>query len=280
MNLTELVNRAAMPEPWTEGDNIPWHEPAFSARMLKEHLSQSHDAASRRAAMIDQHVAWIHDRVLGGRSVRVLDLGCGPGLYTSRLARLGHDCTGIDYSPASIEYAACQAELEDMACRYVLSDIRTAEYGSGFGLVMLIYGELNVFKPADAECILRQARQALVPGGLLLLEPHTFEAVERIGRQAPGWHTSPSGLFSDRPHLVLQENFWDPIRRTAVTRYFVVDARTGEITRHAQGFQAYDQAGYASLLAGCGFKDVAFHPFLAGGADATQDGLLAIVACA
>src|SRR6266542_3437561 len=102
MRLADLALRQCPPEPWREGDNIPWHEPAFSARMLAEHLSQAHDAASRRAATIDRQVAWIHEAVLRGRPTRILDLGCGPGLYTGRLARLGHTCVGIDYSPAAI----------------------------------------------------------------------------------------------------------------------------------------------------------------------------------
>ena len=28
-----------LPEPWDEGDNIPWNEPGFSRRMLREHLT-------------------------------------------------------------------------------------------------------------------------------------------------------------------------------------------------------------------------------------------------
>ena len=44
------------------------------------------------------------------RGARVLDLGCGPGLYTTRLAKLGHTCVGIDFSPASIAYAKAEAE--------------------------------------------------------------------------------------------------------------------------------------------------------------------------
>ena len=88
MNLLDLVRRQPIPEPWAEGQKIPLDDPSFSRRMLREHLSQDHDAASRRFAIIDQHVAWIHHQVLSDRTSRILDLGCGPGLYTSRLSRL------------------------------------------------------------------------------------------------------------------------------------------------------------------------------------------------
>ena len=63
------------------------------------------DAASRRFGKIDKHVRWIHAVLLAGRRTRVLDLACGPGLYTSRLARLGHECSGIDFAPAAIAHA-------------------------------------------------------------------------------------------------------------------------------------------------------------------------------
>ncbi len=58
--LSDILKRNPDPTPWSEGDNIPWNEPGFSERMLKEHLTQEHDAASRRIEKIEQHVAWIH----------------------------------------------------------------------------------------------------------------------------------------------------------------------------------------------------------------------------
>ncbi len=104
-HLLDVINRKLPPTPWEEGDCIPWSDPAFSERMLKEHLRQDHDAASRRTEKIDEQVAWIHGDLLAGQPTKVLDLTCGPGLYTSRLARLGHECVGIDYAPAAIRYA-------------------------------------------------------------------------------------------------------------------------------------------------------------------------------
>ncbi len=124
MNLLEIVNRAPVPEPWSEGEKIPWNDPGFSRRMLAEHLSQAHDAASRRGSKIDAHVDWIDRVVLDAHPSRILDLGCGPGLYTSRLAERGHTCLGIDFSPASIEHATGTASSEDLDCAYRLGDIR------------------------------------------------------------------------------------------------------------------------------------------------------------
>ena len=278
MKLPDLVGREPAPDPWTEGEKIPWHEPEFSRRMLDEHLSQHHDAASRRLETIERHVDWVHRVLLSGEPTRILDLGCGPGLYASRFAKRGHECVGIDYSPASIAHAREQAERERLRCSYRERDLRAADFGVGFGLVMLIFGELNAFPPGDARAILEKAHAALAERGLLLLEPHTFSAVQRMGERLPAWYSAPSGLFSDRPHLCLQESFWNPERRVSTQRYFVIDAATGEVSRHAESAQAYRDAEYRTLLLECGFSDVATHPSLLGEVDETQRGLVVLVA--
>jgi len=275
VNLLDLIHRTPVPVPWSEGEKIPWSDPAFSERMLREHLSQVHDAASRRSPIIDRHVDWIHRELLGGNPTRVLDLGCGPGLYTSRLARLGHRCVGVDFGPASIRYARETAAREQLACTYVEEDVRRAEVGTGFGLAMMLFGEFNVFSPADAAAILDKAYHALAPGGWLLLEPHTFAEVRREGEQPCHWSSHAQGLFSERPHLYLEEYFWHEAQRVATTRYFIVDAATGEVTRHAASMQAYTEEDYRSLLQAHGFTDVLLYPALGG---QMQEGLLAIAA--
>jgi SAM-dependent methyltransferase len=278
MNLLDLIHRQAVPEPWSEGEKIPWNDPAFSRRMLREHLSQAHDLASRRSERIDRQVAWIHGGVLGGRPAKILDLGCGPGLYAARLARLGHQVTGIDFSPASVAYARGEAANEGLACEFIEADVRTAEYGGGYGLVMLIFGEFNVFHPDDARAILRKVHAALGEEGLLLLEPHTFDVVQRSGEAPPSWYASEGGLFCEDPHLVLMENFWDAERQTATERYFVVDAHSGAVTRHAASMQAYTDDQYRTLLADCGFGSIDFYPSLQGELDATQADFFALLA--
>lgn len=276
MNLLDIVTRDPAPEPWAEGEKIPWNDPAFSSRMLAEHLSQAHDAASRRFAIIDQHVAWIHGALLEGAPASVLDLGCGPGFYTSRLARRGCRCVGIDFGPASIAYARAEAARAGLDCTYRLADIRRADYGEGYGLVMLIFGEFNVFTAADAALILRKAYDALAPGGVLLLEPHVFAAVEAEGQAPASWYASQGGLFSERPHIMLMENFWDAERAIATNRYYVAYAETGEVTRYASSMQAYTDDGYRELVARAGFTDFRHYPSLTGEVAPDGYGLVAL----
>lgn len=263
MRLLDIVQRESPPQPWAEGDNIPWHDPAFSARMLGEHLSQEHDLASRRAVTIERQVAWIHQAVLAGVPSRILDLGCGPGFYSHRLAALGHTCSGIDYSPASIAYARQQTELQGSACTFALGDIRHAAYGTGYDLVLLLYGEFNVFRPEHARQIVSKARAALCPGGFLLLEPHTLAAVEQQGRGDATWYSSQSGLFSAKPHLMLMDHAWDAARQTATIRYYLLDAADADVTRFAQTMQGYSENEYRALLTDHGFQSIAIYPGLA-----------------
>jgi SAM-dependent methyltransferase len=278
MELIDIINRQAVPAPWSEGEKIPWNDPDFSQRMLREHLSQEHDAASRRLETVEKHVEWIHNTVLAGQTTKILDLGCGPGLYTRRLAKLGHECVGIDFSPASVAYANESARAEKLPCTYILQDIRVAGYGHGYGLVELVFGEFNVFRRADAKAILEKTHQALAENGRLLLEVHTSAIVHTIGKQPPSWYSTNSGLFSDRPHFYLTENFWDDQQKVATTRYFILDALTCKVTRYAASMQAYTNRQYQSLLEECGFREVTFHPSLMGVPDKSQSHLIVIVA--
>jgi SAM-dependent methyltransferase len=278
MNLIDMINRVPIPDPWTEGDNIPWNEPSFSERMLSEHLSQEHHAASRKFDKIDQHVEWIHSYLLSGKLSRILDLGCGPGLYVNRLAKLGHHCVGIDFSPASIVYAKHTARSESLDCQFVEADMREAAYGRDFDMVMLINGEFNVFSPADARLILSKAYQALKPGGILVLEPHTFEAIWQWGERTPSWYSSKKGVFSSTPHIVMEEFFWNQDLHTTTNRYFILDANSNEVILYSQSLMAYKNREYGSLLQDNGFTAVDFYPSLTGSTDPEQTHFLVLTA--
>jgi SAM-dependent methyltransferase len=235
--------------------------------MLAQHLSQEHDRASRRGEAIDRQVEFIRRTALPKSRGRVLDLGCGPGLYCHRLTALGHDCLGIDFGPASVEYAREEAARRSLACRFELGDIRSVEFGGGFDLVMLLYGELNPFPREEAVALLRRWREALAPGGIVLLEAHSFEAVRSRGEAAPAWSAAEAGLFSERPHLRLDESFWLDAEGCAAGRHWLIDAETAEVTLYGWSMLAYTEEGYRSLLGEAGLSLQATYPSLSGEED-------------
>jgi SAM-dependent methyltransferase len=255
MNIMQLIKRIETPEPWSEGEKIPWNDSGFSERMLKHHLTQDHDLASRRFEIIDRHIDWIHNR-LGGKPSKILDLACGPGLYSNRLTKLGHSCRGIDFSPASIKYAREQAIKEEVEIDYVLEDIRTADYGDNIDLALFIYGEFNVFKPVDIKHVLQKAYDSLKEGGLFIAEPNRYETVKQVGTSPASWYSSQEGLFSPKPHLCLMENFWDQE---------IIDAETNNVTLHASSMVAYTRENLEQIIREVGFKDIVFHESLSGG---------------
>ena len=50
---------------------------------------------------------------------RVLDLGCGPGLFSILLAKKGMDVVGIDYSAAMVKKAEENASEEGVSCQFI-----------------------------------------------------------------------------------------------------------------------------------------------------------------
>ncbi len=257
MKIMDIIRQSAQPAPWADGEKIPWNDPGLSSRILSSHLSQDTDWASRRFEIVDKQVQWLARRL--APASRVLDLGCGPGFYAQRLAGLGHSSVGVDFSPASIEYARQKAaELATPPDRlsYILQDLREYRPEGHFDCVMMIFGEINVFTEEDARRIFSLARKALKPGGLFVLEGHTYEAVMETGLSPTLWWRAPAGegLLSERDHLCLQENFWDEESRTATTRYYIIDGESAEARHFCSSMTAYKDEDYVALLQSAGFK--------------------------
>ncbi len=106
-----------------------------------------------------------HPPALGDR---VLDLGCGFGDTTQRLAGLvGSDgeVVGVDVSEPFVALAKEEAEEGGIAnARFVVADVQVADLGQGFDYAFSRMGLMFFANPVQA---LRNIRSALVPGGRL-----------------------------------------------------------------------------------------------------------------
>ncbi|MBE0152278.1 class I SAM-dependent methyltransferase [Serratia sp. PL7] len=249
MDINTIISGSYLIKLSPDESKIPWNDPAFSQRMLENHLSQEHDWASRKLPVIERQVAWITSQLPAG--ARILDLGCGPGFYTRMLTEQGFHCTGVDFSPASIAYARQQAQAAGLVIEYIEQDVRMYSPEKRFDFIMMTFGELNVFSAVDAHTLLSRCAQWLVPGGKLLAEVHTFDEIKRQGMAAPSWQRCPQGLFLARPHLLLTEHAWDETAQTSSTLFWAIE-ENGDVTRFGNQMTAWHDEEYLHLIGDCG----------------------------
>ena len=67
---------------------------------------------------------------------KILDLACGFGRHSLEFARRGYDVTGIDITPAYIDYANEQAKKENLNAKFICQDIRTITFDKEFDVVL------------------------------------------------------------------------------------------------------------------------------------------------
>ena len=101
--------------------------------MLKAHLDPELEAASRKHIFIDDSSKWIKNNLKNND--KLLDLGCGPGLYTKRFSDIGLIVTGIDISKRSIDFAKSQDNKTEYICKNYLE----LDYSNLFDVITMIY---------------------------------------------------------------------------------------------------------------------------------------------
>lgn len=259
--LWRIYRRPERPAPWAEGGNLPWNDPDFSRRMLREHLDQSHDAASRTQAARRLQIDWLWAKLGLVEGMRVCDITCGPGLYAVDLALRGCTVTGIDFSPASIAYARNLAAAAGVAdrCTFVEQDVRAAQLEPGaYDAALFLYGQLAVFTIADARRLLARAAASLRPGGRLAVELLDPQRIDKA--HSTWWYTGDSGLWGDAPYLHLGERFWDEVSAIASERFFVLHLESGRLDQVLLCDQAYEPPVLTELLRQADFSAVDAYP--------------------
>ncbi|MER5351912.1 class I SAM-dependent methyltransferase [Kitasatospora sp. NPDC002551] len=102
---------------------------------------------------------------------RVLDLCCGPGVFSVPLARRGHTVTGVDLSPAMLERARRLADAAGAKVTFVRADARAYDAPGEFDVVLNMFTSFGYFEdPADNARVLRTMHDSLTPGGTLVLD--------------------------------------------------------------------------------------------------------------
>lgn len=263
--LWKIYQRPHRPTAWSNGGNLPWDDPNFSKRMLREHLEQSHGAATRVEAERQLQLDWFQSTLGLQAGMNVLDVTCGPGFYSVGLAQQGCNLTGIDFAPASIDFARNMAAEQqvDQRCHFIHGDVREVSFGENeYDAALFIYGQLAVFSKADAQALLSKVAAALKPGGKLCIELLNQDRVDKS--DSKWWYTDDTGLWGDAPYLHLGERFWDAEAKLSMERFYVVHLETGELTDILLCDQTYSTDEMTAMLQAAGFASVNVHPNWAG----------------
>jgi 2-polyprenyl-3-methyl-5-hydroxy-6-metoxy-1,4-benzoquinol methylase len=99
---------------------------------------------------------------------KVLDVACGSGRHVFGLAKLGYECTGLDYTPERIQIAKVRAKREGVSVKLLQGDATKLNYENEFDAVLALY--ILFLLPNDDDVIktLGGGYRSLRKGGILV----------------------------------------------------------------------------------------------------------------
>ena len=200
-----------------------WTDEHTSERMLAFHLDSEIDVSSRRAKFIDDSVSWLTEYFELSESSRIVDFGCGPGLYTSRFARLGADVLGIDFSPRSIAYARAQAEREDCDVTYVEANYLEFQPKGKFDLITMIMCDYCALSPGQRGMLLRKFEGLLSDGGCIVMDVYSLNAFVDKREGLSFEKDQLSGFWSASPYFGFVASFKYDDELVSLDKYTIVE---------------------------------------------------------
>ena len=187
-----------------------WDDGYISEKMLAFHLNAEIDVSSRNRSFIERSVKWIVSHFNLQKGSMVADFGCGPGLYTERLAQHGCDVTGIDFSHRSIEYAKNSADKNGLSINYVNQNYLSFETEERFDLILMIMCDFCALSPEQRRTILSKFSRLLKPQGKVLFDVYSLVGYNE--RQEESRH-----------EVNLLDGFWSPDRYDGFLNVFKYD---------------------------------------------------------
>lgn len=256
MKIKELLKQSEKPELYEKGTAVMWTDPHISKQLLEIHLHPDIDLASRKKATIEKTINWIFEQVQG-QALKILDLGCGPGLYTQQIAQKGHKVTGVDFSKNSIEYAKEQAKANNLDIEYINKNYLELDLPKNkFDLIMMIYTDLGVLLPEERNQLLSKIEKALKPGGTLIFDVLNDKDLDK--KISPkNWEASERGFWTDNPYLSLSESFFYEEEKVILNQHVVAEEENTNIYRFWTHYFSHNDL--MLLLKPFDFTDIQFY---------------------
>lgn len=229
MNISDIIKASQRPEIYAQGTAVMWTDEYISQQLLSVHLNPDVDLASRKPATINKTIDWILDKC-PKQKMNILDLGCGPGLYTERLAMKGHNVTGMDFSKSSIEYARKHSDENQLNIQYRNQNYLELSDKDMYDLVILIYTDFGVLSPFDRDTLTNKILRSLKPGGLFIFDVMNDKQLEKkvTGKT---WETAVSGFWRSTPFIALSDSFLYKKEKVILYQHIIIEDNKHDIYR-------------------------------------------------
>ncbi len=229
-----------------------WTDEYTSKQMFTFHLDGDNDVASRRTTFIDRSTQWMTSEFDLCEGKSVADFGCGPGLYTERLARTHAAVTGIDFSQNSLEYARSRAREENLNIKYVHQNYLEFSSDQKYDLILMIYCDFCALSPEQRKTLLQKFRAFLKPDGSILLDAYLLNAFHRKAESADYELNSENNFWSaEKCYCFLNSFKYDDVKVTLDKYTLIEKNRTRRIFNW---LQYYSQESIAREFAENGLK--------------------------
>jgi len=257
MNIPDIISKTEKPGIYEKGSAFMWTDKHISKQLLKIHLNPDIDIGSRKRSSIEKTARWILETQKDKGQLNILDLGCGPGLYTEIFANAGHNVTGVDISKNSIEYAGKSAKDKKLNITYInASYLEVNLESNSYDLVVLIYTDLGVLTPTERDKLLDMVFSVLKKGGTFIFDVLKDQEIEKK-TSSKNWELSKKGFWKELPYLALSESFLYPEEKVILFQHTIVDEEENiEIYRFWTHF--FSQNDIGKILKNHNFIDISF----------------------
>jgi len=269
------INERPLPFSIYTADTL-WTDPHIAQQMLNTHLDQDTDLASRRLSFIEASVSWLQQRFNIGPGTRIADFGCGPGLYTTRLAQLGAEVTGIDFSANSLAYARETAVSHHLTIDYIHTNYLQFHSDKQFDLITLIYCDFCALSPAQRQTLLGIFRDHLADGGSIVLDVSSPVAYDRFAEGVSYGRNQSGNFWTDEDYFSFTNQFKYDAEHVTLDKYTIfTPTRTFEIYNWLQHF---DQPSLSAEFTASGLAITDWYANVAGEPFDPQSPTIAVVA--
>lgn len=240
--LLEEINQRPEPFEFYTAEAL-WTDEYTSRKMLEYHLDESVDLSSRNIGFIHRSVAWIASRFNTGTGTSIADFGCGPGLYTIRLAEKGADVTGIDFSARSIRYAQAAAAREGLIIDYVRQNYLEFETEKRFDLIVMIMCDYSALSPAQRNALAGKFYTLLKPGGSVLLDVYSVNAFGQTREVSKYEYNLLGGFWSSAPYYGFLNTFKYEEEKVVLDKYTIFEAARTQVVYNWLQYFSRDSLG-------------------------------------